>query len=143
MPAKAGIQNYLASMDSHLSGNDIKGHIKTPNETINLEKSKSPKFLFARPDMQTAAAVSARAPGVCRKFETCSLKRTVVYAGGNFTHFCNFAVAEACFLPGFLEGTPMKLNINSLRIAAQQFRLEHFPVIRDKRKKSVFKTVHV
>ena len=143
MPETAGIQNYLKILDSRLRRHDVKGRIKIIYETINFEKSKSPKFLLPGPDMQTAAAVSARAPSVCRKFETCTLKRTVVYAGGDFTHFGDFAVAEAGFLPGFLEGAPMKLDINSLRIAAQQLRLEHFPVIRDKRKKSVFKTVHV
>jgi hypothetical protein len=28
MPAKAGIQNYLKTLDSRLRGNDVKGRIK-------------------------------------------------------------------------------------------------------------------
>ena len=37
MPAKAGIQNYLISLDSRLRGNDAKGGFKTFYETINVE----------------------------------------------------------------------------------------------------------
>ena len=37
MPAKAGIQNYLKTLDSHLRGNDAKGRFKTFYETINLQ----------------------------------------------------------------------------------------------------------
>jgi len=37
MPAKAGIQNYLKTLDSRLRGNDAKGRFKTFNETINLQ----------------------------------------------------------------------------------------------------------
>jgi hypothetical protein len=37
MPAKAGIQNYLKTMDSGLRGNDAKGRFKTFYETINLD----------------------------------------------------------------------------------------------------------
>jgi hypothetical protein len=36
MPAKAGIQNYLKTLDSRLRGNDVKGRFKTFYETINL-----------------------------------------------------------------------------------------------------------
>ena len=39
MPAKAGIQNYLNLLDSHLRGNDIKGRIKTFYDTIKIEHS--------------------------------------------------------------------------------------------------------
>ena len=35
MPAKAGIQNYLKTLDSRLRGNDTKGRFKTFYETIN------------------------------------------------------------------------------------------------------------
>ena len=35
MPAKAGIQNYLKTLDSRLRGNDAKGRFKTFYETIN------------------------------------------------------------------------------------------------------------
>jgi len=35
MPAKAGIQNYLKTLDSRLRGNDVKGRFKTFYETIN------------------------------------------------------------------------------------------------------------
>jgi hypothetical protein len=34
MPAKAGIQNYLKTLDSRLRGNDGKGRFKTFYETI-------------------------------------------------------------------------------------------------------------
>ncbi len=34
MPAKAGIQNYLKTLDSRLRGNDIKGRFKTIYESI-------------------------------------------------------------------------------------------------------------
>jgi len=37
MPAKAGIQNYLKTLDSRLRGNDAEGHFKTFYETINIE----------------------------------------------------------------------------------------------------------
>jgi hypothetical protein len=37
MPAKAGIQNYLKTLDSRLRGNDVKGRFKTFYETINIE----------------------------------------------------------------------------------------------------------
>ncbi len=36
MPAKAGIQNYLKTLDSRLRGNDVKGRFKTFYETINV-----------------------------------------------------------------------------------------------------------
>jgi hypothetical protein len=35
MPAKAGIQNYLKTLDSRLRGNDAKGRFMTFYETIN------------------------------------------------------------------------------------------------------------
>jgi hypothetical protein len=37
MPAKAGIQKYLKTLDSRLRGNDVKGRFKTFYETIKLE----------------------------------------------------------------------------------------------------------
>ena len=36
MPAKAGIQNHLKTLDYRLRGNDVKGRIKTFYETIIL-----------------------------------------------------------------------------------------------------------
>ena len=36
MPAKAGIQNYLKTLDSRLRGNDAKGRFKTFYETIKI-----------------------------------------------------------------------------------------------------------
>ena len=36
MPAKAGIQNYLKTLDSGLRGNDVKGRFKTFYETITI-----------------------------------------------------------------------------------------------------------
>jgi len=40
MPAKAGIQNYLKTLDSRLRGNDAKGRFKAFYETINLNQLK-------------------------------------------------------------------------------------------------------
>jgi hypothetical protein len=37
MPAKAGIQNYLKTLDSRLRGNDAKGRFKTFYEGIKNE----------------------------------------------------------------------------------------------------------
>jgi len=39
MPAKAGIQKYLKTLDSRLRGNDAKGRFKTFYETINIRRS--------------------------------------------------------------------------------------------------------
>ena len=39
MPAKAGIQNYLKTLDSRLRGNDVKGRFKTFYETIDIQRS--------------------------------------------------------------------------------------------------------
>jgi len=39
MPVKAGIQNYLKTLDSRLRGNDAKGVFKTFYDTINLKSS--------------------------------------------------------------------------------------------------------
>jgi hypothetical protein len=39
MPAKAGIQNYLKTLDFRLGGNDVKGRFKTFYETINIRVS--------------------------------------------------------------------------------------------------------
>ncbi len=36
MPAKAGIQNYLKTLDSRLRGNDVKGRFKTFYESIKF-----------------------------------------------------------------------------------------------------------
>jgi hypothetical protein len=36
MPAKAGIQNYLITLDSRLRENDAKGRFKTFYEAINV-----------------------------------------------------------------------------------------------------------
>ena len=44
MPAKAGIQNYLKTLDSRLRGNDAEGRFKTFYETINIRRSIC--FLF-------------------------------------------------------------------------------------------------
>ena len=45
MPAKAGIHNYLKTLDSRLRGNDVKGRFKTFYETINFQsKFVSPKI---------------------------------------------------------------------------------------------------
>jgi len=44
MPAKAGIQNYLKTLDSRLRGNDVKGRFKTFYETIILAKVKNIKL---------------------------------------------------------------------------------------------------
>jgi hypothetical protein len=41
MPAKAGIQNYLKTLDSRLRGNDAKGRFKTFYETIKFVCAKS------------------------------------------------------------------------------------------------------
>jgi hypothetical protein len=41
MPAKAGIQNYLKTLDSRLRGNDAKGRFKTFYETINYAEVKN------------------------------------------------------------------------------------------------------
>ena len=43
MPAKAGIQNYLKTLDSRLRGNDAKGRFKTFYETIKIRTN----FVFA------------------------------------------------------------------------------------------------
>jgi len=40
MPAKAGIQDYLKTLDSRLRGNDDKGAFSTFYETINFEYVK-------------------------------------------------------------------------------------------------------
>ena len=39
MPAKAGIKNYLKTLDSRLRGNDVKGRFKAFYETINIQRS--------------------------------------------------------------------------------------------------------
>jgi len=44
MPAKAGIQNYLKTLDSRLRGNDAKGRFKTFNEAIRFQQLKNFKF---------------------------------------------------------------------------------------------------
>ena len=43
MPAKAGIHNYLKTLDSRLRGNDAKGRVKTFYETINIQISNKIK----------------------------------------------------------------------------------------------------
>ena len=59
MPAKAGIQNYLKTLDSRLRGNDAKGRIKTFYETINVDgfvKSRILPFnLFPAPSARGQA----------------------------------------------------------------------------------------
>jgi len=42
MPAKAGIQNYLKTLDSRLRGNDAKGRFKTFYETIKINTLPKP-----------------------------------------------------------------------------------------------------
>ena len=44
MLAKAGIQNYLISLDSRLRGNDAKGAFKTFYETINIDDATLYRF---------------------------------------------------------------------------------------------------
>jgi len=46
MPVKAGIQNYLKTLDSRLRGNDAKGVFKTFYETINHECRRNISYLF-------------------------------------------------------------------------------------------------
>ena len=40
--AKAGIQNYLKTLDSRLRGNDAKGRFKTFNEAIKIDEDIKP-----------------------------------------------------------------------------------------------------
>ncbi len=40
MPAKAGIQNYLKTLDSRLRGNDVKRRFTTFHETIKIRIRK-------------------------------------------------------------------------------------------------------
>ena len=47
MPARAGIQNYLKTLDSRLRGNDAKGRFKTYYETINAEHRITMSLRFA------------------------------------------------------------------------------------------------
>ena len=42
MPAKAGIQKYLKTLDSRLRGNDTKGRFKTIYESINFDHCNLP-----------------------------------------------------------------------------------------------------
>jgi len=44
MPAKAGIQNYLKTLDSRLRGNDAKGRFKAFYETIKHEDLQEDSF---------------------------------------------------------------------------------------------------
>jgi hypothetical protein len=50
MPAKAGIQNYLKTLDSRLRGNDAKKRFKTFYETIivNMMKTTDRAFMAGR-----------------------------------------------------------------------------------------------
>jgi hypothetical protein len=52
MPAKAGIQNYLKTLDSRLRGNDAKGSFKTFYETINIQSSIVIRHSFTPPPDQ-------------------------------------------------------------------------------------------
>jgi len=45
MPAKAGIQNYLKTLDSRLRGNDAKGRFKIFYETIIFRLFKNHLFM--------------------------------------------------------------------------------------------------
>ena len=47
MPAKAGIQNYLKTLDSRLRGNDVKGRFKTFYETIIFHYPKIYKIAIS------------------------------------------------------------------------------------------------
>jgi hypothetical protein len=42
MPAEAGIQKYLKTLDSRLRGNDTEGYFKTFCETINVKINSDP-----------------------------------------------------------------------------------------------------
>jgi hypothetical protein len=48
MPAKAGIQKYLKTLDSRLRGNDTKGRFKTIYESIIIKKYRD--FYFGDTD---------------------------------------------------------------------------------------------
>jgi len=45
MPAKAGIQKYLKTLDSRLRGNDAKGRFKTFYESINIDDATLYRYL--------------------------------------------------------------------------------------------------
>ena len=49
MPAKAGIQNYLKTLDSRLRGNDAKGRFKTFDESISVGRSMFDVHLSEQP----------------------------------------------------------------------------------------------
>ena len=53
MPAKAGIQNYLKTLDSRLRGNDAKGGFKTFYATINVGRSMFDVQSFRRSSFKT------------------------------------------------------------------------------------------
>ena len=57
MPAKAGIQNYLKTLDSRFRGNDAKGRFKTFYETIKVDKKNVMEFqkIFRNMAFYTAA----------------------------------------------------------------------------------------
>jgi len=44
MPAEAGIQNYLKTLDSRLRGNDVKGRFKTFYETLKIDTIVKNRF---------------------------------------------------------------------------------------------------
>jgi hypothetical protein len=48
MPAKAGIQNYLKTLDSRLRGNDAKGRFNTFYETIKIEETLRSIFFYKK-----------------------------------------------------------------------------------------------
>ena len=49
MLAKAGIQNYLKTLDSRIRGNDAKGRFKIFYETINIQSSFDIRHSFTPP----------------------------------------------------------------------------------------------
>jgi len=51
MPAKAGIQNYLKTLDSRLRGNDAEERFKTFYETISVGRSMFDVHLSKQPCM--------------------------------------------------------------------------------------------
>ena len=53
MPAKAGIQKYLKTLDSRLRGNDAKGRIKTFYESVfSFSQKKMNSKLYFEPFMK-------------------------------------------------------------------------------------------
>src|SRR6185503_6125719 len=91
----------------------------------------------ARADVQMAASLAPRLPGVGREGEAGRLERAVVHAARNPAQRRTVGLGNTGLVPGVLQRTALERDVEHRRVAAVDARREHAAVVGDHRDEGV------